>query len=139
MNEYSNAPPPPPPMPPHTYGSPGAGGPVSENRQVFLVLAYLWLLALIPFLMEKNDREVQWHAKHGLVLTLAEIVIWILLTVINTVLSSTAVLAPIACLGCFVMLVPMIGFLVVRVMCIMKAFKGERFLVPGISQFADQF
>ena len=29
---------------------------------------YLGLLALIPLIVEKNDRDVQWHAKHGLVL-----------------------------------------------------------------------
>ena len=31
-----------------------------------IVLAYFGLLALIPLLMEKEDAEVQWHAKHGL-------------------------------------------------------------------------
>ena len=40
----------------------------SPNRGVMIVLAYLWLLALIPLLLEKQDAEVQWHAKHGLVL-----------------------------------------------------------------------
>ena len=46
----------------------------SPNRGVMIVLAYLWLLALIPLLVEKQDPEVQWHAKHGLVLMIAELV-----------------------------------------------------------------
>ena len=42
-----------------------------------IVLSYLWLLALVPLLVEKEDNEVQWHAKHGIVLMVAEIVLWI--------------------------------------------------------------
>lgn len=41
-----------------------------------IVLAYLWLLALTPLLVEKDDAELQWHAKHGLVLFGAEIAVF---------------------------------------------------------------
>ena len=44
---------------------------VSTNRGPMIVLSYLWVLALIPLLVEKDDPEVQWHAKHGLVLAAA--------------------------------------------------------------------
>ena len=47
----------------------------SPNRSVMIVLAYLWPLALVPLLVEKNDADVQWHAKHGIVLMVAEIVV----------------------------------------------------------------
>jgi hypothetical protein len=50
--------------------TPTPGAP-SSNRSVMIVVSYLWLLALIPLIVEKNDREVQWHAKHGLVLLVA--------------------------------------------------------------------
>jgi len=43
----------------------------SPNRGVMIVLAYLWPLALVPLLLEKHDPEVQWHAKHGIVLMIA--------------------------------------------------------------------
>ena len=48
-----------------------------------IVLSYLGLLALIPLLVEKNDKEVQWHAKHGLVLLVAEIVLFIGLSILH--------------------------------------------------------
>ena len=48
--------------------SPGSAP--SNNRNVMVVLSYLWLLALVPLLTEKNDKEVQWHAKHGIVMPL---------------------------------------------------------------------
>ena len=53
-------------------GKPGSGAP-SSNRNVMIVLSYLWLLALIPLVVEKEDQEVQWHAKHGLVLTVRRV------------------------------------------------------------------
>ena len=56
--------------------TPGAGTP-SSNRNVMILLSYLWLLALIPLVVEKDDREVQWHAKHGLVLAVAELIFWV--------------------------------------------------------------
>ena len=53
-----------------------------------IVLSYLWLLALVPLLVEKDDKEVQWHAKHGIVLMLAEIVFWIAVTIVQMALGT---------------------------------------------------
>ena len=64
--------------------TPGSTAP-SSNRKVMIVLSYLWLLALVPLLTEKEDREVQWHAKHGIVLMVAEIVLWVVITMVNIV------------------------------------------------------
>ena len=49
----------------------------SSNRGVMIVLAYLWPLAIVPLLLEKDDADVQWHAKHGLVLLAAELLLLI--------------------------------------------------------------
>lgn len=142
---YSPVPPPPPPMdaappPPPPGGGytppppPIGGGPVSENRQIYLVLSYLGLLGLIPYLFEKEDREVQWHAKHGLVITGAEIVLGLVLGVVLTLINMVT-----GCLGCLVGPLIVIPILILHVMLIVKALKGERMLIPGISQYADQF
>jgi uncharacterized membrane protein len=119
-------PPPPPPPPP-------AGAP-SSNRNVMIVLSYLWLLALIPLLVEKDDREVQWHAKHGLVLAVAELIFWVAFQVLTFVLGSF--------LGCLVAIfAPLIGlgFLVLHIFAIIKGMNGGRLIIPGISEFADRF
>ncbi len=135
------APPPPPsgaaPPPPYGAAPPAGGGGVSENRTVWYVLSYLWLLALIPFLMEKDDAEVQWHAKHGLVLLGAEILVIILLNVFSW--AATAVLGPLACFGCFAFVAFFIAQVVLHIACIVKAVQGGRLLIPGLSEFADQF
>ena len=66
---------------------PAAGAP-SSNRGVMIVLSYLWLLALVPLLVEKDDKEVQWHAKHGIVLMLAELFLWIAMYIVQAILGT---------------------------------------------------
>ncbi len=132
MDEPQNASTPPPPPPPADSGSGGASG---GNNGLMIVLSYLWLLALIPLLVEKDDKEVQWHAKHGIVLMVAELALWIVLTVISFALAPVGI-------GCAVALLQMFlsfGILILHIVCIVKGVGGQRFLVPGISQYADKF
>lgn len=119
---------------------PTPAGAQSSNRTVMIVLSYLWLLALVPLLVEKNDREVQWHAKHGIVLMVAEIVLWIALFVIQMVVGNIPGLGCLmAILSLLISVVLWLGVLVVHVLCMVKGINGQRFIVPYISQYADQF
>lgn len=125
MSEPSIPPPPPPaaPIPPAPAGS--------GDKTLMLVLSYLGLLCLIPLLTEKDDANVQWHAKHGLVQFFFFVIIWVAITVV----SSVGV-------GCFfILLYPFVGlaWLLVTVISIVKATKGERFMIPGVSEFANKF
>ena len=120
--------PPPPPASPPPAARPSGGE--SSNRTLMIVLSYLGPFALIPFLAEKDDQEVQWHSKHGLVLFGADIAISIILTIVSTVT---------ACVGCLVTLPVWIAVAAVHIICIVKGVNGERFLIPGLSDFADKF
>jgi len=103
----------------------------STNRGLMIILSYLWILALIPLLVDKDDKEVQWHAKNGLVLTIAEVILQLLVNAIT-----------VTGIGCvFAIFIPLIflGFTVIRVISIVKGLNGERFIVPGLSQYADKF
>jgi uncharacterized membrane protein len=135
----NNGAPPPPPAapapPPETAAKPAEV--VSDNRNIMIVLSYLGLLALIPLLVEKDDSEVQWHAKHGLVLTVFEVVVFIGLQILIMLLGAVS-----GGLGCvFGLLVPifMVAVLIVHILCIVKGLNGQRFLVPGVSEFANRF
>jgi uncharacterized membrane protein len=112
-------------------------GTPSSNRNVMIVLAYLWLLALVPLLMEKNDSEVQWHAKHGIVLMLAEFVLWIAVALVSTVLG--AITAGLGCLVTLFMPILWILILVVHIVAIVKGVNGSRLIIPGISEYASKF
>lgn len=137
----SEMPPPsvPPSMPPPPGGGaylpppPPSGGPASSDRTIMLVLSYLGILALIPLLTKKDDREVQWHARNGLAFFVAWVVISIAWAIISNFLPSS--------LGCalsFVSCGISIAGLAVVIIAIMKAVKGERLRLPVISDFADK-
>ncbi len=119
----ASAPPPlPPPPPPPAV-------PAGSNRSLMLVLSYLGILALIPLLTEKNDREVQWHAKHGLVFLVAYMVLTLGLFFASLVVGFIGMLQ-----------IPLwLGYLVLIILGITNALAGKRFVIPGLSDFADRF
>ena len=124
---------------PATPQLPPAGG-TSSNRSVMLVLSYLGILALVPLLTEKEDREVQWHARHGLVLLAAWIVLAVGLQVFFVVLRQVS--GGVDCLGCLISLAMpgmVFAYLGLAVICMFKALAGQRFLIPGLSPLADKF
>lgn len=112
--------------------TPDSGAP-SSNRNVMILLSYLWLLALVPLLTEKNDKEVQWHAKHGIVLMVAELVLWV---IVNAIII---VMGPIGCIAALLSPLIVLGQVALHIVAIMKGINGQRFIVPGLSQYADKF
>ena len=124
----SYTPPPPPPPPP--YG--GAPAP-SSDRTIMLVLSYLGILCLIPLLTKKDDPEVQWHAKNGLVLFGAE-VIWVIIRIMLIFVHIPLVGCGMTAISCVVW----IGFIVIMVLCIIKATQGQRFRIPILTDIAEK-
>jgi len=111
--------------------------PESPNRGVMIVLAYLWPLALVPLLLEKSDPEVQWHAKHGVVLMVAELVL-LFAYIMMTSLVSLATLG----LGCILGVFLVFGWVAVlglHVAAIIKGVNGGRLIVPHVSEYANRF
>jgi uncharacterized membrane protein len=113
--------------------APGPNVP-SSNRNVMVLLSYLWLLALIPLVVEKNDRDVQWHAKHGLVLTGAEVIFWIAFQVLLMIMGTF-----LSCIAVIFMPVIFLAFIVLHLFAIIKGINGQRLIIPGISEYADRF
>jgi hypothetical protein len=113
----------------------------SPNRGVMITLAYLWPLALVPLVVEKDDAEVQWHAKHGLVLMAAEVVVLIAFSLVASFLSAATF-----GLGCafgiaFGMLTVLlwVAILLVHMIAIVKGIGGSRLIVPWVSEYANRF
>jgi uncharacterized membrane protein len=109
----------------------------SPNRGVMIVLAYLWLLAVIPLLVEKQDSEVQWHAKHGIVLMIAELAAlfaYMLLTSIVTVAAFG-----LGCILSLFLVFAWVGILALHVAAIIKGVNGGRLIIPGLSDYANRF
>lgn len=121
------------PPPPHGTTPPAGGG---DNRQLMIVLSYLGILALVPYLAEQRDPEVRWHARNGLALFGADIVITLALWIVSIVL--TAVFAPLGCLFSILWLFVGLGLLAYHVFVMMKALKGERYRIPYVTEYGEK-
>ena len=108
---------------------------MSSNRNIMLVLAYVWLLALIPLLTKR--RTERFSGTRSMASSSSDVggrLAWVVLCLL--------VLSMIPGVGCVVMiLLPFIWllFVVIRVIAIVKAFGGQRLIIPGVSIYADRF
>ena len=91
---------------------------VSRDERVMGVLAYLWVLCLLPLLSRKDSEFCQFHAKQGLVLFILEVLGWLIFWV------------------------PLVGWLlfiyimVMAVLGIMNALQGNYWEMPALGKYA---
>lgn len=121
--------PPPPPPPGGGYGTSP-----SSDRTLMVVLSYLGLLALIPYLTKKEDPEVMWHARNGIGLLILDIVVMVGWWVIGMVLGNTIAGCGASMLGCVVYL----AIFALHIYCIIQAVGGKRPNIPVVTDFAQK-
>jgi uncharacterized membrane protein len=102
----------------------------SPRRTALLTLCYLPLLGIIALALEKNDREIRWHARNGLALFGSVAAIGLAATLVGLALPS------LGCLYGIVMLVVLVIYTLVTILAVVKALQGERLIVPGVSRYA---
>jgi hypothetical protein len=108
-----------------------------SNRGVMIVLAYLPPLSVIPLLVEKDDADLQWHAKHGLVLMAAEFMVLLGLFAVTTILGILT--AGLFCAAYIVLPALFLVFLAIHAVAVVKGLNGGRLVVPGISEYVNRF
>lgn len=102
-----------------TESDPMAG--MSKNTKAALAYVGVWITGLIFLLTEKKDQFVRFHAMQSVVtfggltiLTMVPLVDWILTPLI------------------------MIAGLILWLVCIVKAYQGEKFKLPIVGDFAEK-
>lgn len=99
-----------------------SGGPADDN--LMAALSYIWIVAVIMLVTKKDSDFVQFHAKQGLVLFIASVVLGIL-----------------SFLLFFLAFIAWIGYLVIFVAAVLgfiKAYQGERYRLPVVADLADK-
>jgi uncharacterized membrane protein len=91
-------------------------GETQENK-LLAAISYLWIVSIIMLLIKKDSKFVQFHAKQGLVLFIAAIIL-MLIPGIGWILNLLVVVAVV------------VGFI--------KALSGEYYKMPGISILAEK-
>jgi|GEM_PF-213509 len=116
-----------PPLPPEL--------PLDDQDRVLLVLSYLGILALVPFLTARKE-FVQWHARQGLLLFGVSLTTLFAMILANVVLWHFHWV--LGLLFLLLLLTSSFGVLALIVACILKAFEGERWRIPFLGDFVER-
>jgi uncharacterized membrane protein len=102
----------------------GSPSRASHDERILAAIGYLWILCLLPLLGKRESAFAQHHGKQGLVLTIVSFVIMLIWWV--------------PFIGWFVGFFGIIGLLVLAVIGIQKAMKGEYWEMPVLGKYAKQ-
>ncbi len=95
---------------------------VDEGDRILAVISYLGFFCFVPLFLKKSNSFVQFHAKQGLVLFIAEVVI------------SFVNIIPI--LGQIFWFLALIFFIIISVRGMVKAWGGQRWKIPFWADYA---
>ena len=103
--------------------------------KVFAALGYLSILFVVPLILKHDNDSVYFHAKQGMVLFLAEVVVWFVLFMLESFIvallprisfSITSWLGALAC----------ILFVALSVIGVYNALRGKRWEMPILGRIA---
>ena len=151
-----------PPPGQQNYGSgPGAPPPNAPQTssgldpKIAAAISYIWIVGLIFFFMEKENKFVRFHAMQSILFGIANTVIMTLLAIVATILTVVFTLGAAAAasagssglgaiVGLFVWLIWILFwvlamlFLVGLIFAAVKAYQGQKFKLPIIGNIAEK-
>ncbi len=98
----------------------------AEKNKLMAVLSYIGPLVIVSYLTAKEDPFVKFHIKQGLVLFVAEVVLWFLGSMMFYQLWALLNLIH-------------LGLVVFSIIGIVNAFQGKEQELPIIGQYAKHF
>ena len=101
---------------------------VVEEGKIWAIISYLWILFLVPLLAKKDNKFAVYHAKQGLVLFIASIIVWVV----------AFVLMFIPILGWIVGFILWILMFVLWLIGIINAATGKYSPLPVIGGYAEK-
>lgn len=119
-----------------TAGATGGGKGTGLAPNIASLLCYICMpiTSIIFMLLDKENKDVQFHAWQGTTFGIGYIVVIIAIEILSALLGAV-----VSFIGVIVgLLVPVIGLVafVVWIICLVKAYQGERWRIPYIGDFA---
>lgn len=147
--------------PSQNYGSPGGNPPPSSSPlggmdpKVAAALSYIWIVGVIFFIMEKENKFVRFHALQSILFGVANTIVMIVLVIVATILTVVFSIGAAAAasgggdafsglIGLVVSLIWLICWLIGLAMFIgliyaaIKAYQGHTFKLPIIGNMAEK-
>jgi uncharacterized membrane protein len=145
-----------PPPGQQNYGTPGGSPPPASSPlggmdpKVAAAISYIWIVGLIFFFLEKENRFVRFHAMQSILFGVANSIIMIVLVILATILTVVFGIGGAMVGGgvgtlvsMFVWLIWLLFWLIAMVMFIglifaaVKAYQGQKFKLPIIGNMAE--
>jgi len=115
-------------------GSGGSG--LAPNVASLLCYLCSFITGIIFLLIEKDNKEVRFHAWQSIFLGAAYFVVYIALTILSIIMGMmSAALATI--FGLFGILA-WLAFFILTIVCMVRAYQGQRWKVPYIGDIAEK-
>ena len=114
----------------------GGGSGLAPNLASLLCYICMPITSIIFLLLEKENKDVQFHAWQGLLFGVGYIVLIVALQILAAILGAIANV-----LGVIVgLLIPVVGLVafVLWIICLVKSYQGERWKIPYVGDFAAQ-
>jgi len=108
-----------------------------QNNKAFAILAYFWLLVLVPIFAAKESKFARFHANQGLVLCIVETAWWLINFIITAILIhalSWSTLWLLSLWGVIYWLVS-VGIFVFAIIGIVNAAQGSTKPLPIFGKF----
>jgi len=116
----------------------GSGGGSGLQPNVASMLCYLcgWVTGLIFLLIEKDNKEVKFHAWNSIAIDVAIFAIYIALAIVATII--TMISFSLGHIVWFLTSLLWLGLLAVKIVMMVKAYQGQRLKLPVIGDFAEK-
>ncbi|MGH9749056.1 MAG: hypothetical protein ACRD5D_06440 [Candidatus Polarisedimenticolia bacterium] len=108
---------------------------LDEEDKVMLVFSYLWVLALVPFMVTRRE-YVRWHAKQGLILCGVACVVFLGVIFVGAILATLTKVF--AWLFAFALLNIVLLYMALAIVCVIKALRGERWAIPFLGDLVEK-
>src|SRR6266704_2422255 len=108
---------------------------LDEEDRVMLVFSYLWVLALVPFLVTRRE-YVRWHAKQGLILCGVSCLVFLGVIFVGAVLATIS--RVFAWLFAFGLINLLLLYVAIAIVCVIKAMRGERWAIPFLGDLVEK-
>ncbi len=108
---------------------------VGDQDRLLLVFAYLGPLAIFSLVASRKE-FVKWHAKQGVLLSVAVAAVWVVARGVYLLLRPKLWALFGALFGTAAALTAL-GLLLLVFLCLVRALEGERFKIPLLGDLAD--
>ncbi|MBF0493487.1 MAG: DUF4870 domain-containing protein [Deltaproteobacteria bacterium] len=115
--------------------SSAGGSGLAPNVASLLCYLCSWVTGLIFILIEKNDKNVRFHAWQAIFFGGAVTALYIVGTVFTIILAFIS--SALASIFSLLMWLLMLGFMVLWVVLMVKAYQGERWKLPYLGDLAE--